>query len=223
MAISQNLDIIKRHLPAHVRLVAVSKNRSNDEILQAYDAGQRLFGENKAQQLSAKYPTLPADIKWHFIGHLQTNKIKYIAPFVSLIHSIDSLKLLEEVNREAYKQQRVIACLLQFHIAREETKFGLSPEEAAILLGSETFSAMKNIRIHGVMGMASFIDDMEAVRKEFKYLRSVFEELKKTYFAQHDDFCEISMGMTQDYHVAIEEGSTLLRIGTAIFESNKLM
>jgi PLP dependent protein len=185
--------------------------------MQAYETGQRLFGENKAQELIAKQTLLPIDIEWHFIGHLQTNKVKYIAPFVAMIHSIDSLKLLEEVNTEARKHGRVIDCLLQIYIAREETKFGLSPEEAGALLESPEYNDMKNIRICGVMGMASFIEDMESVRLEFGTLKTSFEQLKQKYFNNKTAFSELSMGMSQDYPVAIEEGSTMVRIGTAIF------
>ncbi len=205
------------HLPAHVRLIAVSKFQAVEALLEAYQAGQRDFGENKAQECSGKAPQLPDDVRWHFIGHLQTNKVKYIAPFVTLIHSIDSLKLLIEVNKEAQKNGRVIDCLLQFHIALEETKFGLSLEEAIELLNSTEYKELQNIRIIGVMGMASFIDDMNKVRAEFAQLKSSFDFLKNNFFIEHKEFCELSMGMSHDYQIAIEEGSTMVRVGTAIF------
>jgi hypothetical protein len=217
MVIRDNILNLKRTLPANVRLIAISKNQDISKITEAYETGHRAFGENKAQELFSKYPLLPKDIEWHFVGHLQTNKVKFIAPFVSLIHSIDSLKLLEEVNSEALKNNRVIACLLQFHIAREETKFGLSYDEAGALLTSSLYKEMRNIRLCGVMGMASFIDDMNAVRQEFRDLHSIFARLKETFFSVDNGFKELSMGMTQDHPVAIEEGSTMVRIGTGIF------
>jgi PLP dependent protein len=217
MGIRESINTLKESLPSHVKLIAVSKTKTVAEINEAYQAGQRLFGENKAQELSVKYPELPKDIQWHFIGHLQTNKVKYISPFVSLIHSIDSLKLLQEVNREANKNNRIIDCLLQFYIAREETKFGLSYEEASEILVSSVFCELKNVRITGVMGMASFIEDMKAVRREFKELKKIYISLKQEFFSKDDNFREISMGMSDDYKIAIEEGSTMVRIGTTIF------
>ena len=186
-------------------------------LQEAYDAGQRIFGENHALEMRDKHEVLPADIQWHFIGHLQTNKIKYIIPFVTLIHSIDSANLLEAVNKEAAKHDRVVDCLLQFHIAQEETKFGLDMEEARQLLDSETFKAMKNVRICGVMGMATFTDDMSEVRKEFKHLKEIFDTLKAKYFSEQPQFKEISMGMSDDYPIAVEEGATLVRVGSKIF------
>lgn len=204
-------------LPAGVRLIAVSKTKPAEDIQTLYDQGQRVFGENKAQEMKAKHEALPKDIQWHFIGHLQTNKIKYIAPFVTLIHSIDSAELLGEVNRYAEKNGRIIPCLLQFHIAAECTKFGFLPEECMQMLESAQFREWKNVRICGVMGMATFTDDTEQVRREFRDLKSIFDMLKQRYFQNDDAFKERSMGMSEDYRIAIEEGSTLVRIGSAIF------
>ncbi|MCM1532197.1 MAG: YggS family pyridoxal phosphate-dependent enzyme [Ruminococcus flavefaciens] len=200
-----------------VRLVAVSKYKTVEEIKAVYDAGQRVFGENKAQEMRAKHEVLPADIEWHFIGHLQRNKIKYIIGYVSLIHSIDSLELLEDVNKAAAKENRVVSCLLQFHIAEEETKFGLNLAESRALLESPQYKAMRNVRIDGVMGMATFTDSKEQVRREFASLRNIFQTLQTGYFAGEEHFREISMGMSDDYPVAMEEGSTLVRIGSSIF------
>ncbi len=213
----EKYDEIRASLPAGVRLVAVSKFKPAEDISALYQHGQRVFGENHAQEMKAKHEILPQDIEWHFIGHLQTNKVKYIAPYVSLIHSIDSLDLLKEVNKHAVKNNRVIPCLLQFHIADEETKFGFTFEECATMLNSSEFQELKNVKIHGVMGMATFTDDQEQVRGEFRHLHQIFQDLKVQYFAQEPDFKEISMGMSEDYPIAIEEGSTLVRIGSAIF------
>ncbi len=215
--IAENVARVRATVPAAARLVAVSKTKPVEALQAAYDAGQRLFGENKAQEMRDKHAVLPHDIEWHFIGHLQSNKVKYIAPFVSLIHSIDSLELLKVVEREAAKQQREIPCLLQFHIAEEETKFGLSMAEAEALLGSDDYRAMRHVRLAGVMGMATNTDDAEQVRHEFRHLKEIFEQLKATYFAHDAHFCEISMGMSHDYAIALEEGSTLVRVGTALF------
>jgi pyridoxal phosphate enzyme (YggS family) len=198
-------------------LVAVSKNQAIESIQEAYAAGQRIFGENKAQELSHKQPLLPADIEWHFIGHLQSNKVKYIAPFVSLIHSIDSLQLLYEVNRHASKYNRVIPCLLQFHIATEETKFGLNLNEALALLKSPEYKEMKHIKITGLMGMASLTDDINLINQEFANLKQHFDFLKANIFDNETSFCELSMGMSGDYQYALKHGSTLIRIGTGIF------
>lgn len=219
MLIADNLTKIKNSLPAGIKLAAVSKTHTVEEILEAYSTGHRCFAENKAQELGAKYPQLPGDIEWHFIGHMQTNKVKYIAPFVALIHSVDSLKLLQTINKEAIKNKRTIPCLLQFHIAEEETKFGLSLEEAEELLNAETFKALNNIQIAGVMGMATFTDDLNQVRREFRQLKSIFAQLKEKYYNHIPDFREISMGMSDDYQIAIEEGSTIVRIGSSIFGS----
>ena len=215
--IKENLEKIRATLPKSVTLVAVSKTKPVSDLQEAYDAGQRIFGENHALEMRDKHEALPKDIQWHFIGHLQTNKIKYIIPFVTLIHSIDSANLLEAVNKEAKKHDRVVDCLLQFHIAQEQTKFGLDMEEAKQLLGSEDFKAMENIRICGVMGLATFTEDMNEVRKEFKHLKEIFGTLKNEYFANQSQFKEISMGMSDDYPIAVEEGATLVRVGSKIF------
>ena len=215
--INENLTTIKQSIPSHVTLVAVSKTKPNELIEEAYSSGQRIFGENKAQELKNKAEVLPKDIEWHFIGHLQSNKVKYIAPYASLIHSIDSLKLLTEVNKQAQKNDRIIDCLLQFHIAMEESKFGLSLEEVQELLTSNEFSSLKNINIVGVMGMASFINNEEQVRNEFASLKHIFNQLNNGFFQRSETFKTISMGMSGDYKLAIEEGSTMVRVGSAIF------
>ena len=215
--IKENLAKVRSALSDGVRLVAVSKTKPVEMLQEAYDAGQRLFGENKALEMRDKHAVLPQDIEWHFIGHLQTNKIKYIAEYVSLIHSIDSLHLLEAVDKEAEKHDRVIDCLLQFHIATEETKFGLDMGEAVELLESAEFAAMQHIRIVGVMGMATNTDNFDLVRQEFRTLHGYFEQLKAKYFAGHEEFKEVSMGMSHDYQIAMEEGATLVRIGSTIF------
>ena len=217
MGIKESLTQFKTTLPKHARLVAVSKTKPESDILIAYNSGQRIFGENKVQELSNKQPQLPSDIEWHFIGHLQSNKVKYIAPFVSLIHGVDSLKLLKEINKQALKNNRTIDCLLQFHIASEESKFGLNYDEASQILNSEPYSLMNNINIAGVMGMATYTNDETIIRKEFKHLANIFNMLKQEFFQQTENFHEISMGMSDDYTIAIEEGSTLVRIGSAIF------
>ncbi len=219
MSVQENLKHFLSQIPEHVKLVAVSKTKPVELIREAYDTGHRIFGENKAQELAAKKPLLPDDIEWHFIGHLQRNKVKYIVPFVSLIHAVDSLKLLREINKQAQSHSRTVNCLLQFHIATEETKFGLNYEEASELLESEEYRSMKNITIAGVMGMATFTDDMELVRHEFRMLKNYFDQLKEDYFPDDDRFRELSMGMSNDYQIAIEEGSTIIRIGTRIFGS----
>lgn len=215
--IKENLEKIRATLPEGVTLVAVSKTKPVSDLQEAYDAGQRVFGENYPQEMRDKHEVLPQDIQWHFIGHLQTNKIKYIIQYVTLIHSIDTASLLEAVNKEAKKHDRVVDCLLQFHIALEETKFGLDLNEARQLLDSEEYKQMENVRICGVMGMGTFTDDMEEVRKEFKHLKSIFDTLKSDYFADQPQFKEISMGMSEDYPIAIEEGATLIRVGSKIF------
>ena len=215
--IKENLNIVRATVPSDVTLIAVSKTKPVSDLQEAYDAGQRIFGENKALEMRDKHQALPDDIQWHFIGHLQTNKIKYIAPFVTLIHAIDSLSLLEAVNKEAAKNNRVINCLLQFHIAQEETKFGLDMEEARVMLESESYKNLNNINICGVMGMATFTDDAAQVRDEFKSLKNIFETLKENYFKGNESFKEISMGMSDDYPIAIEEGATMVRVGSKIF------
>lgn len=206
-------------IPEHVQLVAVSKTKPAEDIRALYDVGQRVFGENKALELRDKHALLPKDIEWHFIGHLQTNKIKYIAPFVSLIHGVDSYKLLQEINKQAQKHQRVIPCLLQFHIASEETKFGFNLSECEAMLQDSAYPLLENISIIGVMGMATFSDDEQLVRSEFHELAAIFTHLKNNYFVNNTNFKELSMGMSDDYPIAIEEGSTLIRVGSAIFGS----
>ena len=217
MRIKQNIEDIKSMLSKHVKLVAVSKTKPNEAILEAYNSGHKIFGENKVQELLKKHEELPKDIEWHFIGHLQTNKVKYIAPFVHLIHGIDSFKLLKEVNKEAVKNKRVIPCLLQFHIAREETKSGLSLETARQILNSAEFKLMENIKISGVMGMATFTDDEKQITSEFRMLRNIFDTLKNEYFFGSESFCEISMGMSDDFLLALNEGSTIIRVGGKVF------
>lgn len=208
---------LKATLPETVQLIAVSKTKPSSAIQEAYDGGQRAFGENKVQELVDKYEALPKDIEWHLIGHLQTNKVKYIAPFVSLIHAVDSLKLLQEIDKQAAKNKRIIDCLLQFHVAQEETKFGLSFEEAEALLRSKEFVEMEHVRIVGVMGMASFVDDEEQVRDEFRTLNNYFQIIKSHHFKFNPAFKIVSMGMSGDYKWAIEEGSTMIRVGSSLF------
>lgn len=214
--IVENLKQIRSEIAPEVKLVAVSKTRSVAEISEAYQTGQRVFGENRVPELTEKHPVLPDDIEWHFIGHLQTNKVKYIAPFISCIHSVDSFKLLQEINKRAAQENRIIDCLVQFHIAAESAKYGFTdvPPE---FLKSKEFESLKNIRLCGVMGMATFTDDENQVRNEFRRLKSIFQELKNDFFADKPEFCEVSMGMSGDYKIAIEEGSTMVRIGSDIF------
>lgn len=219
MKIHENLDYFKREIPNDVSLVAVSKTKPVSDILEAYQYGQRIFGENKVQELISKQPQLPEDIEWHLIGHLQTNKVKYIAPFVNLIESVDSLKLLKEINKQGIKLNRTIRCLLQFHIASESTKYGLNYQEARDMLSSEEFKTMNHVEVCGVMGMATFTDDANVVRNEFANLKNLFNKLKKEFFEEDESFREISMGMSGDYQIAIEEGSTMVRIGSSIFGS----
>ena len=217
MSIKNNLSVLLKEIPENIKLVAVSKTKPIEDVLEAYNAGQKMFGENKAQELIAKQPQLPENIRWHFIGHMQTNKVRFIVPFVALIEAVDSLKLLKEINKQANKINRVIDCLLQFHIATEETKFGLSMPEVKEILENPEFKIMKNIRITGVMGMATFTDNTELIHKEFRTLKDYFNKLKENYFSDEDFFKEISMGMSGDYKIAIEEGSTIVRIGSLIF------
>lgn len=217
MSIAENLQSILKTLPAGVKLVAVSKTKPNQAILEAYNAGQRVFGENRPQELQEKAEALPKNIEWHFIGHPQSKQVKYFAQFVHLIHGVDSLKLLEVINKEAIKYDRIINCLLQFHIADEETKFGLSIEEADDILSSDEYQAMKNIQICGVMGMATYTDDEYQIRTEFRNLKSIFDTLKENHFTNQPDFKDISMGMSGDYLIAVEEGSTMVRVGSSIF------
>ena len=213
--IAEHIQILRASLPEGVTLVAVSKFHPAEALMEAYEAGQRIFGESRAQELVAKQKELPADIEWHFIGILQTNKVKDIAPFIHTIHSIDSLKLLQEVNKQAEKHDRIIRVLLEIHVAEEETKHGMTPDECRALLDAD-LSALTHIRIGGLMGMATFTDDMERVRSEFRQLAALFRELKKKY-PELADFKELSMGMSHDYQIAVEEGSTMVRIGTDIF------
>lgn len=217
MSIASNLREILNQLPQGVKLVAISKFHPNEAIEEAYKEGQRIFGESRAQELKAKHETLPKDIEWHFIGTLQTNKIKYIIPFVTMIHGIDSYRLLREVNNYAQKAGRVVDCLLQLHIAREETKFGFSFDECREMLDQEEWQSLKNIRIRGLMGMASYTDDEEQIKAEFCSLYRFFNELKESYFSSWPAFNELSIGMSEDYHLAIASGSTLVRVGSKIF------
>ena len=215
--VKDNLLAVKQTLKNNVKLVAVSKYQPMELLVEAYEAGQRVFGESHALEVRDKAEALPKDIEWHFIGHLQTNKVKYIAPFISCIESVDSLKLMQEINKQALKNDRVIDCLLQFHVAQEETKSGFSIEECEQVLSSEEFASLKNIRIVGVMGMATYTEDEKQIRKEFKSLVSIFAYLKMAYFSTNVDFKEISMGMTDDYQIAMSEGSTIVRVGSGIF------
>ncbi|MBK8195852.1 MAG: YggS family pyridoxal phosphate-dependent enzyme [Lewinellaceae bacterium] len=210
-------EILRELSASNVVLVAVSKTHPPGRILDLYHAGQRIFGENRVQEMLEKHTALPADIEWHLIGHLQTNKVKYIAPFVRMIQSVDSLKLLEEIDKQALKNGRIIDCLLQFHIAGEETKFGMDLQEATALLASPEFRSLNNVRICGVMGMATFTEDLAQVRSEFRTLRAIFENLKQAFFSGKPYFREISMGMSGDWRLAVEEGSTMVRIGSLIF------
>jgi|TARA_B100000795_G_C22777470_1_gene430687 pyridoxal phosphate enzyme (YggS family) len=222
MDIKKNIIKVKFNLPENITLVAVSKTKPASDIEIAYKSGQRVFGENKVQELQEKHPILPKDIQWHMIGHLQTNKVKYIAPFVSLIHAVDSLKLLKEINKQAIKNNRTIAVLLQFHIAKEESKFGLSINKAIDLITSEAFQNLKNVSVQGVMGMATFTENENQIKTEFNKLKLVFDKLKTDYFKDPNQFKEISMGMSGDYELAIQEGSTMVRIGSTIFGSRKI-
>ena len=217
--IVKNLVNVQDSLIENVTLIAVSKTKPASDIQTLYDAGQRAFGENKVQELVEKYEVLPKDIKWHLIGHLQSNKVKYIAPFVHLIHGVDSFKLLKEINKEGGKCKRIIPCLLQFHIAQEETKFGFSFEEAQEMLESNEFVELQHVAIHGVMGMASFTEDENQIHEEFQTLHNYFQLIKSHYFKFNTDFKEISMGMSGDYKIAMEEGSTMVRVGSTIFGS----
>ena len=217
MSIADNLKQVLAELPQGVRLVAVSKFHPNEAIEEAYQAGQRIFGESKVQEMTAKYESLPKDIEWHFIGHLQSNKIKYMIPYVAMIHGIDSYKLLAEVNKQAGKAGRTVNCLLQIHVAQEETKFGFSPEECREMLDAGEWKALAHVRICGLMGMASNTDNIEQINGEFRLLSSLFKEIKENWFADSDVFRELSMGMSHDYHEAIASGSTLVRVGSKIF------
>ena len=217
MSVAQNIQEIRKNIPANVSLVCVSKFHPENAILEAYNCGERIFGESRVQELQAKQTKLPADIQWHFIGHLQSNKIKLILPTVSLIHGVDSFNLLKEINSRALKAGRVVSCLLQVHIAREETKFGFSIEEIHQMLSGIEFGSLENVQINGLMGMATLTDDKEQIRAEFRTLRQLYDELKREYFQNNENFLELSMGMSDDYQIAIDEGSTMVRIGSSIF------
>ncbi|WP_442795046.1 YggS family pyridoxal phosphate-dependent enzyme [Pelobium manganitolerans] len=218
MSIADNIKAYTKELNSiGVKLVAVSKTKSNEDILEAYQAGQRIFGENQVQEMLEKQEALPKDIEWHLVGHLQSNKVKYIAPFVSLIHGVDSLKLLVEIDKQAKKHNRVIDCLLQIYIADEHTKFGLGFDEAIELLQSEEYQKLSNIRIVGLMGIATNTENPKQIKEEFYELHTLFKGIKASYFRNQDSFKEISMGMSADYKIAIEQGSTMVRIGSDIF------
>lgn len=218
MSITSNIQDIQKELqPIAVTLVAISKTKPVEDILEAYNAGQRIFGENMVQELVDKYDQLPKDIEWHLVGHLQTNKVKYIAPFVALIQSVDSLKLLKEINKYAEKNQRVIDCLLQIDISLEETKFGLDHVELIELLESEEFLMMKNIRIRGLMGIATNTENDKEIKEDFYELKMLFDGIKVSYFRKEDSFDTLSMGMSSDYTIAIEQGSNMVRLGSTIF------
>ncbi|MBR6621979.1 MAG: YggS family pyridoxal phosphate-dependent enzyme [Bacteroides sp.] len=215
--IQEEIKSIQERLPEHVRLVAVSKFHPIEALEEAYAAGQRVFGESKVQEMTTKYEALPKDIEWHFIGHLQTNKIKYMAPYVALIHGVDSFKLLKEINKQAIKAERIIPCLLQIHIAQEESKFGFSFDECRQMLEEGCWKELTHISIAGLMGMATNTDDENIIQQEFHSLGAFFQEIKDSYFSNQPAFKEISMGMSDDYPIAIAEGSTLVRIGSKIF------
>lgn len=217
MSVCENIQSIQSHLPSTVRLIAVSKFQPIEKLEEAYQCGQRIFGENRVQEMCQKQILLPADIQWHFIGHLQKNKVKYITPFVAMIHSVDNAELLRIIDKEAEKNHRIIPCLLQVHIAQEETKFGFTPEGCLDFLSTGDWKNMSHIRIAGMMGMASFTEDTDKVRQEFTQLKNCFETAKAKFFQEENSFCELSMGMSEDYPIAIDCGSTFIRIGTYIF------
>lgn len=217
MNIKNNINNLLQGIPNRCTLIAVSKTNPAEKIQEAYDAGQRAFGENRVQELTPKFEALPKDIQWHMIGHMQSNKVKYIAPFIHLIHSVDSFALLEEINKQARKVNRVIPCLLQIHIAEEETKFGFSEDEIMNMISLEKIKPLQNVSIIGLMGMATFTTNTDQVRKEFKGLKQLFEKIKKLQLPSNITMKELSMGMSGDYKLAIEEGSTMVRVGSAIF------
>lgn len=217
MTIAENLNLIKQNLPDNVTLVAVSKTKPVSDLMEAYEAGQRIFGENKIQEMTEKWQLMPKDIEWHMIGHVQSNKVKYMVPYVKLIHGVDSLKLLKEINRQAVRWRKNIHCLLQIHIAEEETKFGLNEQELDELLHSEEFKAMTNIKIVGLMGMATFTNNQEQIKREFNHLKKIFDALKNQPTTQNLQPTTLSMGMSGDYQIAIDCGSTMVRIGSSIF------
>ena len=217
MSVRENIELLRRSVPENVKIVAVSKFHPVEQIREAYDAGQRIFGESRVQELVAKQVVLSDDIEWHFIGTLQRNKVKYIAPFIRLIHSLDSESLMSEIDKRGAENNRIIPCLLQIHIARETTKSGFAPEECADFLAEGRWKNYRHVQLSGVMGMATLTDDAEQIRSEFRLLKSLFDEWKQKYFADEPAFSEISMGMSDDYPIAIEEGSTMIRVGTKIF------
>ena len=217
MSVRGNIDKLRESVPADVKIVAVSKFHSNDEILEAYNDSQRIFGESRVQELNAKQPMLPGDIEWHFIGNLQRNKVKFVAPFVHLIHSLDSERLMLEIEKQAAACNRKIPCLLQLHVADEETKSGFLPDECRRFLAKGKWRDCTHVQLAGVMGMATYTDDLKKVRGEFQLIKSLFDEFKSHYFSDDDNFKEISMGMSGDYPIAIEEGATIIRVGTLIF------
>ena len=217
MNISDNIDSIKSVIPDQVKLIAVSKTKPNEDILEAYNSGHKIFGENKVQDLIKKSEELPKDIEWHYIGHLQRNKVKNIIPFVSLIHAVDSLRLLLKINEEAKKIDKKINCLMQMHIAEESSKFGLDIDELKIILDSDDYKSAENINIIGLMGMATYTPDNNQIKKEFEHLKSCFDSIKDSYFQKNKEFKEISMGMSGDYKTAISAGSTMIRVGSIIF------
>lgn len=221
MSVAEQITRLQKELPEGVKLLAISKYQPIEAIQEAYDAGQRMFGENHIQEMAAKAAVLPKDIQWHFTGHVQTNKIKYMAPFVSLVHAVDSFRLLREIDKHAAKHERCIDCLLQIHIAQEDTKYGLTVDECRQLLANEPWKELEHVRITGLMAMGSNTDDMEQVRHEFRQIKGLFDELKEKYFANEPSFCQLSEGMTDDYPIAIEEGSTIVRIGSMIFGERK--
>ena len=217
MNIKNNITKFSQNLPPGAKLIAVSKTKPVEKILEAYHAGQRDFGENKVQELVSKYEEMPKDILWHMIGHLQSNKVKFIAPFVSLIHSVDSMKLLEEINRQGAKANRIIPCLLQVHIAEEESKFGFSDDEVLGILQGEVLPQLYHVSVIGLMGMATLTEDVAEIRKEFRHLKELFERIKSLSLPPNALMRELSMGMSGDFQIALEEGSTMIRVGSAIF------
>lgn len=218
MSIASNLEAINLEVKAlGVQLVAVSKTKPNEDIMEAYEAGQRVFGENLVQELVEKYESLPKDIEWHLIGHLQTNKVKYVAPFVTLIHAVDSFKLLKEIDKQAAKNKRVIDCLLQVHIAEEDTKFGFDHAELIEMLRDEEFLALKHVNIRGLMGIATNTENEKEIKEEFYELKSLYDGIKASFFRKNESFDTLSMGMSSDYKLAIEKGSNMIRVGSTIF------